>query len=150
MHLQILVLIIQMSVAHTNTLIRMENKNIYDYNSNMWSALNWKYKLFNVQICICCGRAFGRPVIFTGGLLSALSFSQEGFCPPCQCHGRAFVRLVIFTGGLLSTLSILDGRAFVWEGFCPTLGFNWWGFVRLPFFAYVDHFLVIFLDCKCW
>jgi hypothetical protein len=37
------------------------------------------------------------PVIFTGGLLSTLSFSREGFCPPCH----------FLTGGLLS------GRAFV-------------------------------------
>jgi hypothetical protein len=50
-----------------------------------------------------------RPVIFTGGLLSVLSFSREGFCPPCHFHGRAFVRPVIFKGGLLSALSFLDG-----------------------------------------
>jgi hypothetical protein len=80
----------------TNTVMPMENKYIRDYNFNMLSALKRKYKLFNVHICICCERAFVRPIIFTGGLLSALSFSREGFCPPCPFHGRAFVRLVTF------------------------------------------------------
>jgi hypothetical protein len=46
---------------------------------------------------------FVRPVIFTGGLLFALSFSWEGFCPPCHFHGRAFVR----------------------EGFCPFPIWTW-------------------------
>jgi hypothetical protein len=58
--------------------------------------------------CNFHGRAFVRTVIcyFYGrGLLSALSFSWEGFCPPCHFHRRAFVCLVIF------------GR----DGFCPTL-----------------------------
>jgi hypothetical protein len=82
-----------------------------------------KYKLFNEHICICCGRAFVRLIIFTGGLLSAKSFLREGFCPPCHFNGRAFVRLVIFTGGLLSALLLFDERAFVREGFCPTLGY---------------------------
>jgi hypothetical protein len=91
----------------------MKNKNIHDYNLNMLSALKRKYKLFKVHICICCKRAFVRPIIFTGGLLSAKSSLLEGFCPPCHFHGRAFVRLVIFTGGLLSTFSLFDVRAFV-------------------------------------
>jgi hypothetical protein len=95
--------------AHTNTLMPMENKYIHDYNFNMFSALKRKYKLFNVHVCICCGRAFVRPV-FTGGLF-----------PPSHFHGRVFVPPVIFTGGLLSTLSFLDGTAFVREGFCPKL-----------------------------
>jgi hypothetical protein len=107
--------------VHTNTLMPMENKNIHDYNFYMLSALKWKYKLFNVHIYFCCGRAFVCPVIFTGGLLSAPSFLRVGFCPPCHFHMRAFVRPVIFTGGLLSALSFLDGRAFVREGFFPTL-----------------------------
>jgi hypothetical protein len=38
--------------AHTNMLMPMENKNIYDYNLYMLSALKRKYKLFNVNICI--------------------------------------------------------------------------------------------------
>jgi hypothetical protein len=74
----------------------------------MLCALKRKYKLFNIHICICCGRAFVRPFIFMGGLLSALSFLREGF-----------FHLVIFTRGLLSALSFFDGRAFLWEGFCP-------------------------------
>lgn len=37
------------------------------------------------EICV-------RSVIFMGGLLSALLFSREGFCPPCHFYGRAFVR----------------------------------------------------------
>jgi hypothetical protein len=108
----------------------IENKNIHDYNFNMLSALNRKYKLFNVHIFICCGRAFVRPIIFTGGLLSAKSFLREGFCLPCHFHGRAFVHLVIFTGGLLSALPLFDRRAFVWEGFCTTLD----GLVNVKYF----------------
>jgi hypothetical protein len=42
--------------------------------------------------CHFHGRAFVRSVIFTGGLLSALSFAREGFCPPFH----------FLTGGLLS------------------------------------------------
>jgi hypothetical protein len=99
----------------------MENKNIHDYNFDMLSALkNINYSKY-MYICVCCGRAFVRPIIFTGGLLSGKSFLREGFCPTCHFHGRAFVHLVIFTGGLLSALSLFDGRAFVREGFCPTL-----------------------------
>jgi hypothetical protein len=56
----------------------MENKNIYDYNFNMLSALkknptNYSTYIyvFAVHICICWGRAFVCPVIFMGGLLSA-------------------------------------------------------------------------------
>jgi hypothetical protein len=69
--------------------------------------VHWKerIKCNNIHICICCGRAFVRPVTFMGGLLSALSFSLEGF---------------------LSALSFLDERALVWEGFCPTL-------IKLPY-----------------
>jgi hypothetical protein len=81
-------------------------------NFNMLSALK-KTQVFNIHIYFCYGRAFVRLVNFTGGLLSAQSFSWEGFCPPCYFHGRAFVRPVIFTGGLLSALSFFDRRAFV-------------------------------------
>jgi hypothetical protein len=63
---------------------------------------------------------FCPPCHFHGMLLSALSFLREGFCPPCYFYGRAFARPIIFTGGLLSALSFLDGRAFVREGFWPS------------------------------
>jgi hypothetical protein len=80
--------------AHTNTFMPMENNEKQKY-------------------CYFHRRASVRPVIFTGGLLSALSFLREGFCPPCHFHGRAFVRLVNFgregfcPGGLLSYTRIL-------------------------------------------
>jgi hypothetical protein len=90
--------------AHTNTLMPMENKNIHDYNFNMLSALKRNYKLFNVHIFICCGRAFVRHIIFTGGLLSAKSFLRDL--------------------SFLSALSLFDGRAFVREGFCLTFHFK--------------------------
>jgi hypothetical protein len=123
MHLQILVLIIQMSVRNVLKLIQtllcqwktMENKNIHDYNFNMLSALNWKYKLFNVHMMIIYLYVFA-----AGGLLSAILFSREGFCPPSYFYGRAFVCPVILTGGLLSALS------FSREGFCPPCQF-WTG-----------------------
>jgi hypothetical protein len=102
-----------MSVRNVLKLIQtLENKNIHDYNFNMLGALNWKYKLFNVHMII--------NVFAAGGLLSALLFSREGFCPPSHFYGRAFVRPVIFTGGLLSALS------FSREGFCPPCQF-WTG-----------------------
>jgi hypothetical protein len=72
-------------------------------------------------------------VFAAGWLLSALLFSQEGFCPPSHFYGgRAYVHPVIFTGGLLSTLSLFDGRAFDREGFCPTLNsyISWWNRVN--------------------
>jgi hypothetical protein len=52
-------------------------------------------------------------VFAAGGLLSALLFLWEVFCPPSHFHRRALVRPVISTGGLLSALSFF-GR----EGFC--------------------------------
>jgi hypothetical protein len=45
---------------------------------------------FHGRTCVC-------QVIITGGLLSALSFSQEGFCPPCHFWQEGFCR-----GGLLT------------------------------------------------
>jgi hypothetical protein len=56
-------------------------------------------------------------VFAAGGLLSALLFSRESFCPPSHFYGKVFVRLVIFMGGLLSALS------FSREGFCPPCHF---------------------------
>jgi hypothetical protein len=95
-------------------------QNIHDYNFNMLSASKRKYKLFNVHIY----------VFAAGGLLSALLFSREGFCPPCHFHGRAFVRPLIFTGGPLSALS------FSWEGFCPPCHFLTGGLLSYtPYFA---------------
>jgi hypothetical protein len=65
---------------------------------------NEKKSIQRTYICICCGRAFIRPVIFRGGLLSAQSFSREGLIgPPSHFHWRAFVPL-------------LDERAYVWVG----------------------------------
>jgi hypothetical protein len=52
--------------AHTNMYMPMENKNVNDYNFDILSALKRKYKLFYIHICICCGKGFVRPVIFTG------------------------------------------------------------------------------------
>jgi hypothetical protein len=68
-----------------------------------------------VRPVIFHGRSFVRPVIFTGGLLSALSFSREGFCPPCQfwtgrlLSGRAFVlHSIVYTGSMCQKKNIID------------------------------------------
>jgi hypothetical protein len=67
----------------------------------MLSALK-KTQVFNIHIHFCYGRAFDRLANFTGGLLSAQSFSWEGFfLSALLFFMRAFVRPVIFTGGFV-------------------------------------------------
>jgi hypothetical protein len=112
-------------------------------------SCQWKTKIFMITILICWvhwkeNKNYSTYIyVFAArGLLSALLFSREGFCPPCHFYGRAFVRPDIFTGGLLSALS------FSREGFCPPCHFLMGGllsgraFVLHSLFFYIT-FLVL-------